>query len=124
MSDSVEPRKPEAPKRSAIDVIKEGSHDLRGTVAEGLVKETMHFEEADRQLLKFHGTYQQDDRDVRKERVKAKQEPKYSFMVRLCASPEERCRPTSIWRLTGSHPNTPTTPSASPPARAFSCTAS
>ena len=76
MSDSVEPPKPEAPKRSAVDVIKEGSHDLCGTVAEGLVKETTHFEEADKQRLMFHGTYQQDDRDVRKGRVKAKQEPK------------------------------------------------
>ena len=42
MSDSVEPPKPEAPKRSAIDVIKEGSHDLRGTVAEELVMELLY----------------------------------------------------------------------------------
>ena len=83
MSDVVEPANTEAPKRSAIELIKEGSHYLRGTIPEELAKETTHFEEADHQLLKFHGTYQQDDRDVRKERVKAGQEPKYFFMVRL-----------------------------------------
>ena len=37
---------------------------------------------ADGQLTKFHGTYQQDDRDIRDERVAAGVEPAYSFMIR------------------------------------------
>lgn len=37
----------------------------------------------DQQLTKFHGIYQQDDRDIRKERRKKKLEPTYSFMIRV-----------------------------------------
>lgn len=37
----------------------------------------------DTHLLKFHGTYHQDDRDVRKERARQKLEPAYEFMVRI-----------------------------------------
>jgi sulfite reductase (ferredoxin) len=83
MTDAAEQPKPEAPRRSSVELIKEESRYLRGTIADELAKETTHFQEADHQLLKFHGSYQQDDRDVRKERVKANQEPKYFFMVRL-----------------------------------------
>src|SRR5206468_9682779 len=38
--------------------------------------------EADTTLIKFHGTYQQDDRDIREERRQEKLEPAYSFMIR------------------------------------------
>ena len=36
----------------------------------------------DTQLIKFHGSYQQDDRDLREERRQQKLEPAYSFMIR------------------------------------------
>jgi sulfite reductase (NADPH) hemoprotein beta-component len=55
----------------ANEEMKLTSNYLRGTIAEGLADEsTAVMPEADQQLLKFHGTYQQDDRDVRGERRK------------------------------------------------------
>ncbi len=70
---------------SNIDVekIKAGSGHLRGTLLESLADPlTGAIAEADTQLSKFHGIYQQDDRDVRSERVRQKLEPAYSFMIR------------------------------------------
>src|SRR5947209_12088827 len=63
------------PKRSGVETIKEASHQLRGTIALELVTDTDHFNDQDKQLLKFHGTYQQDDRDARKNRHKGKLPP-------------------------------------------------
>src|SRR5215472_19101235 len=74
------PKKP--PARSATEGIKEASRQLRGTIALELGKDTDHFAEADKQLLKFHGTYQQEDRDARKNRSKASVGKHYMFMVR------------------------------------------
>jgi sulfite reductase (NADPH) hemoprotein beta-component len=71
-------------KRSKNEFIKEGSRQLRGTIAEGLSERaTGAISEDDAQLTKFHGTYLQDDRDVRGERTKKKLEKAFSFMVRL-----------------------------------------
>jgi len=64
--------------------IKTQSNYLRGTILEGLSDLTTGSLCADdTQLTKFHGIYQQDDRDVRKERRKQKLEPAYSFMIRV-----------------------------------------
>src|SRR5215204_3884258 len=64
--------------------IKEASAYLRGTLADGLTKaETGAIAEDDQQLVKFHGMYLQDDRDLRPERTKKKLEKAFSFMVRL-----------------------------------------
>src|SRR5690606_13263269 len=64
--------------------IKEASRFLRGGIAEGLEQvETGAIAEEDAQLTKFHGTYLQDDRDLRPERRKKMLEPAYMFMVRL-----------------------------------------
>lgn len=65
-----------------IEDIKAESRGLRGTIAEALAAGGTHFEEENSALLKFHGTYQQDDRDVRTERKKAGLEKAWSFMVR------------------------------------------
>ena len=71
-------------KRSKNEIIKENSRLLRGTIAEGLADvSTGAISEDDSQLTKFHGTYLQDDRDVRPERAKKKLEKAYSFMIRL-----------------------------------------
>ena len=71
-------------KRSKNEFIKEGSRQLRGTIAEGLADvATGAISEDDSQLTKFHGTYLQDDRDVRGERAKKKLEKAYSFMIRV-----------------------------------------
>ena len=64
--------------------IKEASRYLRGTIADGLGRAiTGAISEDDAQLTKFHGTYLQDDRDLRPERRKKKLEQAYSFMVRV-----------------------------------------
>jgi sulfite reductase (NADPH) hemoprotein beta-component len=71
-------------KRAKNEIIKEKSRLLRGSIADGLSKaETGAIAEDDTQLLKFHGSYMQDDRDVRGERAKKKLEKAYSFMIRL-----------------------------------------
>ena len=71
-------------KRSRNEIIKESSRQLRGTIAEGLADvSTGAISEDDGQLTKFHGTYLQDDRDLRPERAKKKLEKAYSFMIRL-----------------------------------------
>ena len=64
--------------------IKEASGFLRGTLADGLLAHaTGAISEDDGQLVKFHGMYLQDDRDLRAERTAKKLEKAYSFMVRL-----------------------------------------
>lgn len=71
-------------KPSKTEHIKEASDFLRGTIREGLVHvETGAISDDDTQLIKFHGSYMQDDRDVRGERGKKKLDKAYSFMVRL-----------------------------------------
>src|SRR5213593_2544105 len=67
---------------SAVEKIKEASRGLRGSLAPELAADTSHFEDAAAQLLKFHGVYQQDDRDTRRQRSDAGLEPAYAFMVR------------------------------------------
>jgi sulfite reductase (NADPH) hemoprotein beta-component len=82
-------------KLSANEYIKTRSNYLRGTIAEGLADlSTGSMSEDDQQLLKFHGTYQQDDRDIRAGRRKHKLEKAYSFMIRIrvpggVATPEQ-----------------------------------
>ena len=64
--------------------IKANSNLLRGTIAEGLTQtETGSLADDDTQLTKFHGFYQQDDRDLRAERGKQRMEKAFSFMVRM-----------------------------------------
>ncbi len=69
---------------SANERIKGASRLLRGTIAEGLGHvETGALADDDTQLTKFHGFYQQDDRDLRAERGKQRMEKAFSFMVRM-----------------------------------------
>ena len=69
---------------SAVEKIKQESNGLRGTIAEGLLDEiTGAISENDQALVKFHGMYQQDDRDRREERAEKKLERLFSFMIRL-----------------------------------------
>jgi sulfite reductase (NADPH) hemoprotein beta-component len=64
--------------------IKARSRLLRGGILDGLaVPQTGAIDEDDTQLTKFHGIYQQDDRDLRAERGRTRMEPAYSFMARL-----------------------------------------
>ena len=68
---------------SKVEVAKRRSRHLRGTIAETLASDRTHFGHDDLQLLKFHGTYQQDDRDARRELEAAGLEKAYAFMVRV-----------------------------------------
>jgi sulfite reductase (ferredoxin) len=67
---------------SAVERVKQESHGLRGALVAELDTDSTHFSEEAKQILKFHGSYEQEDRDQRKERKKAGLEPAYSFMVR------------------------------------------
>ena len=69
---------------SEVEIIKDKSQYLRGTIQESLDNElTGAFYADDTQLIKFHGFYQQTDRDLDSERKKQKLEPLYSFMIRV-----------------------------------------
>ena len=60
------------------------SNYLRGTIVQSLADPvTGAVAEADTKLLKFHGIYQQDDRDLREERRLQKLEPAWQFMIRV-----------------------------------------
>ena len=66
------------------ELIKEASAYLRGTLHEGLSDEiTGAIVEDDQQLVKFHGMYLQDDRDLRGERSKKRMEKAFAFMIRV-----------------------------------------
>ncbi len=68
---------------SHLEKIKVEGRYLRGTIQHGLADPvTGAISDDDNKLLKFHGSYQQDDRDIREERRKRKLEPAYSFMIR------------------------------------------
>ena len=78
--------------------IKAASQYLRGTIAQGLVDNTTGaLAPTDTQLTKFHGIYQQDDRDIRDERQAQGVEPAYSFMIRV-RMPGGVCNPQQ-WLL-------------------------
>ncbi|MES2708538.1 MAG: NADPH-dependent assimilatory sulfite reductase hemoprotein subunit [Verrucomicrobiota bacterium] len=69
---------------AANEGIKTRSNYLRGTIAEGLADlSTGSLSEDDQQLIKFHGSYQQDDRDLRPDRRKHRLEKAFSFMLRI-----------------------------------------
>jgi len=74
---------PEEPPPITNEDIKFASNYLRGTIEEGLADTTTGaISASDQQLTKFHGTYMQDDRDLRDERKAQGLEPAYSFMIR------------------------------------------
>ncbi|TFK74905.1 hypothetical protein BDN72DRAFT_832618 [Pluteus cervinus] len=81
--DSIEVKEAE-PDPITNEHIKAASQYLRGTISEGLEDtSTGALAASDTQLTKFHGIYQQDDRDIRDERQAQGAEPAYSFMIRV-----------------------------------------
>ena len=81
------------------ETLKAQSDQLRGTIAQGLLDEiTAAVSGSDTKLMKFHGLYQQDDRDIRDERRHQKLEPAYAFMVRI-RLPGGVCTPTQWLKL-------------------------
>ncbi|MDT8399288.1 MAG: assimilatory sulfite reductase (NADPH) hemoprotein subunit [Pseudomonadales bacterium] len=80
---------------SDVEKIKRRSRHLRGTIVQGLADmATGALAADDTQLTKFHGFYQQDDRELRAERKLQKLEPHYQFMLRMrlpggCLTPQQ-----------------------------------
>ena len=67
----------------SVEDIKRASAGLRGTLLASLADAvTGALRDDDQTLIKYHGSYQQDDRDVREPRRLAKLEPAFSFMIR------------------------------------------
>ncbi|QGQ47671.1 assimilatory sulfite reductase (NADPH) hemoprotein subunit [Metabacillus sediminilitoris] len=74
---------PEGPP-SDVERIKEESNYLRGTLRESMLDQiSAGISDDDNRLMKHHGSYLQDDRDLRNERQKQKLEPAYQFMLRV-----------------------------------------
>jgi sulfite reductase (NADPH) hemoprotein beta-component len=69
---------------SDIEILKDNSNFLRGSLVESFADPlTGAIREDDTQMIKYHGSYLQDDRDVRNSRIAKKLEPAYSFMIRV-----------------------------------------
>ena len=70
---------------SDVERIKKESDYLRGTLKEvdARVEFSAGIPDDDNRLMKHHGSYLQDDRDLRNERQKQKLEPAYQFMLRV-----------------------------------------
>ena len=96
------------PVLSPEERLKAASRLLRGGIPAGLADSaTGALAESDAKLLKFHGSYQQDDRDLRLERLEQKLEPAYQFMIRV-RMPGGVCRPgqwLALDRLAREHAN-------------------
>jgi sulfite reductase (ferredoxin) len=95
------------PARSAVEQVKENSRALRGTIAADLAGDGDKFGEGDKNLLKFHGTYQQEDRDARKARRGEGLGKFHIFMVR-CKIPGGRVTADqylALDELTGKYAN-------------------
>ena len=67
---------------SKVEKIKSDSDYLAGEIASQLNNSESFFEENEIQLLKFHGTYQQFDRDTATKLKKKGLEKEFSFMIR------------------------------------------
>ncbi|MFX3632849.1 MAG: assimilatory sulfite reductase (NADPH) hemoprotein subunit [Candidatus Pristimantibacillus sp.] len=94
---------------SDVEHIKSESNYLRGALVETLKNPvTGGLPDDDNRLLKFHGSYMQDDRDLRNERERQKLEPAYQFMLRVVsaggvATPEQWLTMDGLARKYGNH---------------------
>jgi sulfite reductase (ferredoxin) len=80
----MEPTKPDGlAKPSKVEAVKLASQYLKTFIAAEVANGSSHFSEEAATVLKFHGSYQQDDRDVRRQLKKEGKEPAHQFMVRV-----------------------------------------
>src|SRR6185312_11047368 len=76
---------PDGPPSDVERITRESDY-LRGTLKESMAEPlSSGIPDDDNRLMKFHGSYLQDDRDLRNERQRQKLEPAYQFMVRVRA---------------------------------------
>jgi sulfite reductase (ferredoxin) len=73
----------ETKQETAVEDIKRSSNHLRGDISRELDNDVANVSNESEQLLKFHGVYAQDNRDVRRERAQKKEELDYIFMIRV-----------------------------------------
>jgi sulfite reductase (NADPH) hemoprotein beta-component len=89
---------------TSVEDLKRHSARLRGSLLQSLADPvTGALREPDQTLIKYHGSYQQDDRDLREERRRQKLEPAYQFMIRTrtpggVATPEQWLKLDAIAR--------------------------
>jgi sulfite reductase (ferredoxin) len=84
MSDETPTTAAPAAKPTAVELAKTASNYLAGDIAKELADGASGFGKPSIQLLKNHGTYQQDDREQRKAKEGAKSVREISFMIRTC----------------------------------------
>jgi sulfite reductase beta subunit-like hemoprotein len=65
----------ETKQETAVEDIKRSSNYLRGEIGRELDNDVASVSNESEQILKFHGVYAQDNRDVRRERALNKEEP-------------------------------------------------
>ena len=70
-------------KPSKVETAKQNSKNLRGTISEVLNSDATNFDHDDYQVMKFHGIYQQDDRDARPAAKALGQDKHHMFMIRI-----------------------------------------
>jgi sulfite reductase beta subunit-like hemoprotein len=69
---------------SDVEIIKRNSDALRGTLGEALEETSeVALSEENSRILKFHGSYEQDQRDLRQSRREAGLGRAYSYMIRI-----------------------------------------
>lgn len=73
----------EGPPVSSVETLKATSNYLRDPLVAEFAAGGTHITDAGYQILKFHGSYQQDDRDQRNDRRKSGEEFAFGFMIRL-----------------------------------------
>ena len=109
--------------KANVEAVKAESRGLRGSLADEFANSEAFLTDEAKVLIKFHGSYQQEDRDARKNKDKAEGVGKpYQFMIRS-RIPGGQMRPASILPTTTSPPNSAMTRCGSPLARLSSCTA-
>jgi sulfite reductase (ferredoxin) len=73
----------ELQSESSVEAVKRASERLRGNLATELAADAANVSAESEQILKFHGIYSQDNRDVRRERSLAGESLEYIFMIRV-----------------------------------------
>ena len=68
---------------SKVELVKQSSNGLRGNIIEELSNDLPNFSSEAEQLLKFHGIYNQDNRDIRADRKRAGLDVEHICMIRL-----------------------------------------
>ena len=92
---AADPAAESGPELNAVERLKVDSHYLRDPLVAEFAAGGTHITDDGYQILKFHGSYQQDNRDVRNDRRKAGTEYDFGFMIRLRVAAGDI--PAALW---------------------------